>query len=111
MANAIKLYLDEHVDPNVAKGLRPYGVDVLTTQEAHMLGAKDEQQLEYAIDQERAIFTQDDDFLRLDAAEVSHRGIIYAPQGTPIGRLIEDLRIVVGAMLPEEIDWVQFLPL
>ena len=31
MASAIKLYLDEHVDPDVAKGLRRQEVDVLTT--------------------------------------------------------------------------------
>jgi hypothetical protein len=31
MANAIKLYLDEQVDPDVAKGLRRYEIDVLTT--------------------------------------------------------------------------------
>ena len=40
----IKFYLDEHVNPAVADGLRRRGVDVLTTQEAGMLGASDEVQ-------------------------------------------------------------------
>jgi predicted nuclease of predicted toxin-antitoxin system len=70
MASAIKLYLDEQVDPDVAKGLQRYEIDVLTTKEAHKLGAKDDDQLAYATGLGRTIFTQDDDFLRLDSAGV-----------------------------------------
>jgi hypothetical protein len=110
MANAIKLYLDEQVDPDVAKGLRPYQIDVLTTKEAHRLGAKDVDQLAFATALERTIFTQDDDFLRLDATGISHAGIVYAHQRTPIGAIIEGLRTIIGAMTPDEmVDHVEYL--
>jgi len=110
MASAIKLYLDEQVDPDVAKGLQRHEIDVLTTQDAHMLGATDPEQLEYATRLGRTIFTQDKDFLRLAATGVSHAGIAYVHQGAPIGDLIERLRLLVGAMTPEEmINHVEFL--
>jgi hypothetical protein len=110
MANAIKLYLDEQVDPDVAKGLRRYEIDVLTTIEAHRLGAKDDEQLAYATGLGRTVFTQDDDFLRLDAAGISHAGIVYAHQRTPIRTIIEGLRTIIGAKTPDEmIGHVEYL--
>jgi predicted nuclease of predicted toxin-antitoxin system len=110
MASAIKLYLDEQVDPDVARGLRRYDIDVLTPQEAHRLGATDPEQLEYATRLGRTIFTQDEDYLRLAAVGVRHAGIAYVHQGASIGDLIEKLRLLVGAMTPEEmIDHVEFL--
>src|SRR5215208_7019461 len=110
MASAIKLYLDEQVDPDVAKGLSRHGIDVLTCQNARMLGATDEEQLEYATSQGRTIFTQDDDFLRFDAAGIPHVGIIYVHQGASIGSIIEGLRLIVGAMTPGEmINHVEYL--
>ena len=42
MSERVKFYLDEHVNPAVASGLRRRGVDVLTTQEAGMLSTSDE---------------------------------------------------------------------
>jgi len=44
VASEVKFYLDEHVPPAVARGLRLRGIDVQTTQEARMLGANDEAQ-------------------------------------------------------------------
>jgi hypothetical protein len=113
MASAIKLYLDEHVDPDVAKGLRRHEVDVLTTQEAGKVHADDDVQLAFAISEGRAIFTQDTDFLRMASTTTTHFGIIFAPQGTPIGIIINDLCLIVGAVDQEELiirsPW--FLPL
>lgn len=85
MAQQIKFYTDEHVVRAVVRGLRQRGVDVLTVVEAGMLGASDEDHLERARNEERVIFTQDDDFLRMHAAGTSHAGIVYAPQQTAIG--------------------------
>lgn len=45
---AIRFYCDEHVDPAIAKALRTRGVDVLTAQEAGMLGVPDEDHLQLA---------------------------------------------------------------
>lgn len=67
MSGPVKYYLDEHVHPAVADGLRRRGIDVLTTKEAKLLGATDETLIRFALNEGRVIFTQDDDFLRLHA--------------------------------------------
>ena len=61
----IQFHLDEQVERAIAEALRRRGIDVTTTPEARLLGATDEEQLAFAISQERVIFTQDDDFLAL----------------------------------------------
>ncbi len=48
MAGAVKFYTDEHSANAIAEGLRRRGVDALTTVEAGMLGASDEEQLAFA---------------------------------------------------------------
>lgn len=45
MSERVKFYLDENVNPAVAAGWRRRDVDVLTIQEAGMLGASDEAHL------------------------------------------------------------------
>ncbi|GMT48906.1 MAG: hypothetical protein IEMM0008_0445 [bacterium] len=94
MANKIKYYTDEHVSKAVVKGLRGRGLDVLTSQEAKMLGVPDEEHLSLAADLERVLFTQDDDFLRLHAKGISHCGIVYASQQASIGDVIRGLTLI-----------------
>ena len=74
----IRFYTDEQVARAVVRGLRRRGVDVLTVPEAGTLGVSDAEQLHRARDEERVIFTQDDDFLRLAAEGANHAGIVYA---------------------------------
>jgi hypothetical protein len=52
-----RLYLDEDVHKKVATALRLKGYDVISTHEAQKQSLSDYQQLEYAISQQRAIFT------------------------------------------------------
>ena len=75
----VRFYTDEHVSRAVIRGLRQRGVDVLTTPEAVMLKAVDEDHVAYAQREGRVIFTQDADFLRLHAEGKPHSGIVYAP--------------------------------
>lgn len=75
-----------------------------------MLGASDEEQLSFAREQRRVIFTQDEDFLRLHASERQHAGIIYAPQQTAIGDMIRGLMLVFEVLEPDEMQGhVEFL--
>jgi predicted nuclease of predicted toxin-antitoxin system len=74
--DSIRWYMDEHVPIAVTAGLHRRGMDVLTTQDAGMLGADDNTQLAYTTSQARVIFTQDDDFLRLAATDITHAGIV-----------------------------------
>lgn len=110
MAQTVRFYTDEHVGRAVVNGLRQRGVDVLTVQEAGTLGASDEEHLARARTEGRVIFTQDDDFLRLYAAEVEHAGIVYAPQGTSIGDIIRGLMLIYQVLDSEDMEGhVEFL--
>lgn len=110
MSNRIKLYTDEHVPNSVVTGLRSRGLDVLTTKEADMLGAEDHNHLDFALQEHRVIFTQDEDFLRLHAKGTKHSGIIYAHQRTPIGQIIRGIMLIHHVLAPAEMEnHVEFL--
>ena len=102
MSERIKFYLDEQVNLAVATGLRRRDVDVLTTQEAGMLGASDEDHLALATGQNRVMFTQDDDFLRLHAQGIEHTGIVYVRQRTSIGYIVRGLILIYQLLTPDE---------
>ena len=78
MARQIRFYTDEHVSGAVINGLRRQGANVMSTPDAGMLGAMDERHLALAGSLGRVLFTQDDDFLRLNSH--SHRHRLY-PRG------------------------------
>ena len=84
MSQKLRFYTDEHIANSVVKGLRLRGIDVLTTKEAGMLGANDEEHIALARKQRRVVFTQDDDFLRLHAQGCVHSDIVYAHQRTSL---------------------------
>jgi predicted nuclease of predicted toxin-antitoxin system len=71
---ALKLYLDEDVDPLLAPVLRNRGIDCLSTREAGNLGISDADQLAFAASQERVLLTFNvKDFVRL-ARNYAERG-------------------------------------
>ncbi len=102
MSDFIKFYMDEHVPKAVTQGLRRREVDVLTPQEASMLGASDEDQTIFAEKNKRVIFTQDVDFLRLHKTNFSHYGIIFAPQQTTIGHMVRGLMLIYDLVSSNE---------
>lgn len=97
----VRYYTDEHVSRAVIRGLRNRGIDVLTAPEADMLSATDDLHLALARRENRVLFTQDADFLRLAAAGATHAGIVYAHQHTPTGRIIRGL-VLIHQMLGAE---------
>ncbi len=75
-----------------------------------MLGAEDKQHLQFAVEQERTIVTQDRDFLRLNARGTTHAGIAYAPQDTPTGKMVSGLMLIHEVLTQEEMkNHVEFL--
>jgi predicted nuclease of predicted toxin-antitoxin system len=100
--SAICFYTDEHVSRAVIRGLRQRGVDVLTVPDAGMMGATDEEHLAFASQNDRVLFTQDADFLRLAAEGTEHAGIVYARQQTPISRIIQGLMLVYQLLTPDD---------
>lgn len=110
MARTIKFYLDEHVPNAVTRGLRARGVDVLSVVEAGTLGATDAEHLARAKSEGRVMFSQDKDFLRLDAASSDHAGIVYASRQTPIGAVLNGLMLVHGVLeAAEMVGRVEYL--
>ncbi len=110
MSEEIKYYTDEHVPSTVVAGLRRRGIDVLTTVEADMLGRSDEAQLALAAEQQRVLFTQDDDFLKLHTAGIEHSGIIYVHQGASIGYMVRGLHFIYQVLSLEDMtNHVEFL--
>lgn len=99
----MRFHLDEHVAHAVAEGLRKRGIDVTTTADASLLHASDDQHLAYALRENRVIFTQDRDFLRLDADGVQHAGIVYCRHGKrTIGQIIRHLCLMHDCLDSDE---------
>jgi predicted nuclease of predicted toxin-antitoxin system len=72
-----RLYADEQFTRKVVELLRDLGHNVLTVQEAGNASLPDENVLEFAINQNRAILTLDRrDFKRLHQQKPNHFGII-----------------------------------
>jgi predicted nuclease of predicted toxin-antitoxin system len=111
MKEKIKFHLDENVSQAIALGLRRRGVDVTTTPEEGLLGLSDERQLQFALSQGRAIFTQDTDFLRMNTLGMSHAGIVYCPQQSKsIGAIIQGLLLIWEILEPQEMfNHIEFL--
>jgi hypothetical protein len=111
MPNRIRFHLDEHVDHDSARGLRNRAIEVTTATEAALLGASDELHLEFAVREQRVIFTSDADFLRLAQAGAVHHGIVYSPpQKRSVAYLIRALCLLHDALTPHDMHRrVEFL--
>lgn len=111
MPGQIKFHLDENVSNAVAEGLRRQGIDVTTTPEMELMGVTDEVQIAFALAQQRIIFTQDDDFLRLHQTKIAHAGVIYCHQGSrSIGEMIRALALIWEWVEPEDmVGQVEFI--
>ncbi len=101
---------DEHVPKAIIQGLRQRGVDVQTVSEVGLRGASDEDHLSWAQKNERVLFTQDTDFLRLHASGSKHSGIVFAPQGKSISELVRGLILIPQVLGSEDMQGhVEFL--
>ncbi|MFB2982775.1 DUF5615 family PIN-like protein [Microseira sp. BLCC-F43] len=111
MSQTIRFHMDENVNGAIADGLRRRGIDVTTTPEEGLIGASDEEHVAFALSQNRVIFTQDDDFLRLDRAGVEHAGITYCKQNSrSIGDILRTLILIWEVLEPEDMrDRIEFL--
>jgi hypothetical protein len=108
--SGVRLYVDEDAsEMAVIVGLRARGVDLCTTLEAGRLGTSDSDQLAYAAEQERAIYTFNaSDFARLHRdclrAGRSHAGIIViSEQRYSIGEKIRRLAAFIHSMTAESL--------
>jgi hypothetical protein len=113
----MRLYVDEDAGENaVVRGLRARGLDVLTTIEANRCGATDRDQLAFAVQQERAIYTFNVcDLARLHREHllqgIEHTGIIVLPdQRCSIGEKIRRVAGFLSRVTAEEmINRIEYL--
>jgi len=109
--------MDVHVPAAITRALRRRGIDVLTAQEDGAALLEDVELLERASALGRVIFTRDRDFLaeavRRRREDIPFATVVYAHQlHVPIGRCVEDLALIAGALQPVEIsNGIVFLPL
>lgn len=108
------IYLDEDVDVHVAALLKQSGFDVLTTLEAGRANKRisDEDQLAFAVDQGRAIFTHNvKDFFVLaskwEAAGRSHCGIVVAPHA--FAPELAERWVLMQQVHPNGLSHIQYL--
>ena len=103
MPERIKFHLDEHVDPDVARALRRYGIDVTTTIGAGLRSQSDLVQLDFARRGQRVLVTHDADFLRLTEQSLQHTGIAYGARvSRSLGEMIRSLILIYEVLTPDE---------
>lgn len=107
----LRFHLDEHVPQAVANGLRRRQIDVTTTTDAGLLHAADEEHLAFALQEQRVMFTNDSDFLRLATDGSRHAGIVYCPaESSRIGDIVRYLALMDACLSAEEMaDHVEYL--
>lgn len=75
--------------------MRRQGIDVTTTDEAGLSGARDIDHVAFALGESRVIVTFDDDFPRLHRRGDPHPGIVYGHQNLrTIGEVIDFLALL-----------------
>jgi hypothetical protein len=107
--------MDVHVHRAITDGLRSRGVDVLTAQEDGTTRWEDPDLLDRATALDRVLFTNDQDLLRIVPARqrlgVPFAGVIYAPQTSPLGRVLGNLELCALASDPEDFaNGLTYLP-
>jgi nucleoside-diphosphate-sugar epimerase len=109
VADAIRMYLDEHFSEAVIERLRSHGVDVLTVDEAGRRSDPDIDQLRFATTDLQTMVTFDEDYLMIANSFQTNgeqfRGVIHCPASRyeyfPTRRG-DDLLIVPGAVSATE---------
>jgi predicted nuclease of predicted toxin-antitoxin system len=104
----IRLYLDEDVHVLVADFLKARGFDAITARDAGQLQISDEEQLAYAISQERTLVTHnrtDFEELILDYfnTEQTHYGVIYAVRRSP-QEIAQRLMVILNHVTADEME-------
>jgi hypothetical protein len=115
----IKLLADENLDNTIIRGLlrRTPDVDIVRVQDIDLSGADDPVVLEWAADKGRILLTHDVTTITRYAYErlvnnLAMPGVIEIHTDASIGRVIEDLCIIIECSTPKDLDGqIYYLPL
>ena len=107
-----KFYADENVPLAISRALQRRGIDILTAQEARLLGKSDLDQLSFAIKHHRVIITHDSDFLALIQKEkMVHHGVLFFTRQVKINEGITEIERINLTYSAEELErTILFLP-
>ncbi len=105
----VHLYFDEDVPLGIARRLRRYGYDVISAHEVEMRGKPDNEQLLYAMAQQRAIVTHNrEDFetehRKLLEAGQKHYGVIIAKRRLLDAEVATRISTLLNAITAEEME-------
>ena len=110
----MRLLLDEHINPGVARQLRKKGYDVVSVEEARMREASDDQLLGFAVGERRVLVTYNIRDFQLLISEWHrvgrhHSGIIFVNEKTvsqkTVGPLVRTLKKLLDK-LPRSPGWL-----
>lgn len=115
----IKLLADENLDNTIIRGLlrRNLGVDIVRVQDIGLSGEDDPVVLAWAADEGRVLLSHDVATITHYAYErlannLAMPGVIEIPTDASIGKVIEDLFIILECCVAEDLDGqIYYLPL
>lgn len=115
----IRLLADENLDNTIIRGLlrRNSEIDIVRVQDIGLSGAEDPVVLEWAANEERVLLTHDVATITRYAYErlannLTLAGVIEIHANAPIGRVIEDLFMILECGVAEDFDGqIYYLPL
>jgi predicted nuclease of predicted toxin-antitoxin system len=99
------------MDPDIARALRRYGIDVTTTVDTSLRTGNDPAHLDFIRREERVVVTHDADFLRYASQSSDHPGIAYCQMGArSMGEIIRSLILIYEVLTSEEmVGHVEYL--
>jgi predicted nuclease of predicted toxin-antitoxin system len=104
LAAALSFYLDEHVPPAVADGLRRRDIDVIAASEVGHTAIPDREHLAHAVSEGRVIVSGDGDYLRLHRTGVEHAGMVLLLRAELKGVAVSGLVQLHAELTAEEIE-------
>jgi predicted nuclease of predicted toxin-antitoxin system len=112
---ALRWMFDECCDEDVAKALLIKGLDIVTVTSLGRKGLSDEDQLQFALQQNRVLYTTDKHFLQLaadyQAKDKMFGGIVYHASGSRSKRrIIDAIELMDGVYSSDEMmNRVEFI--
>lgn len=101
--DTLRLYLDEHVNVEIARQLNRLGIDTITVQALETQGEDDPIQLQLATELGRVLCTMDSDYVDLAAEGTQHAGIVFIPsEHSEIGVVVRFLDLFARVFTADE---------
>lgn len=107
----LAILCDEHIRYEIIRELGRRGIDAISVQQIGLNATDDSIIMAAAEEQDRVIYTGDDDYLRLSNFGFEHPGIFYHhPEKYSIGEAISTVEVACQVLTPEEMrNRVEFL--